>query len=390
MNIHAVDAVKTELTVKAEQTRMLFRQGVPVQLFGLGAAALAVGILSDVVKLSTLIAWFTAFILLTAARFLMAHRFSQVPETELEVGSWAKLYILGTFASGVLWGVLSLFYEPVWPVAHQVALFIIYTGVIASGFNTNSSVKFAYPAFFLPPVVMLMYVILSHTSSVEMFGALALLFCIYMAQLAISSNRYYRGMSDALRMRVVNEMLAGALDESNKRLKILAERDELTHLYNRRSMERFLKEEWERHIRSAVPFSMLYVDIDYFKQYNDTYGHLEGDDVLEQVAAVLQMDAQRATDMAARFGGEEFAVMLPGTEHHDALKIAERIRSDVESLQIAHTGSRIADTVTVSIGLATITPLPGMTLEIFKREADRALYMAKDQGRNRVVGSISE
>jgi diguanylate cyclase (GGDEF)-like protein len=386
MNSNGMDAVTTELTVRAEQIRMIYHQGTPIQLLGLGTAILAASMLSGVADLTLLLAWLSCMFILTAIRVTLVYRFSRVSESSLDLEPWATRYILGTFASGLLWGALSLFYEHNWPIAQQVVLFVIYTGLIASAFNANSSVRWAYPAFFLPPVLMLMYVILSQTDDAGNFGMLALLFTIYIIQLTISSRRHYQRVTDSLRIRVVNEALANALELSNQRLIKLSEMDELTKLYNRRSMERFLKEEWERHTRSATPFSLLYIDIDYFKQYNDTYGHLGGDEVLVRVASVFERYAQRATDMAARFGGEEFAIILPETDHTDALRIAENIRCAVERLKIPHASSRIADTITVSIGVATVSPRPNADQEELKLEADRALYAAKEQGRNRIAG----
>jgi diguanylate cyclase (GGDEF)-like protein len=380
--VEELGATKTESAVRAEQIRLLYHQGLPIQLLGVFTAIIAVTMFRQVADLTLLSLWFAAMVLVTVARMILNYRFSKLPTEELDLERWAWLYILGTFVSGILWGSLSLFYQPYWPVAHQIVLFAIFTGIIAGAFNTNSSVKWAFTAFYLPPVLMLMYVMLLRG---EGFGELALLFVIYIMLMTISSQRYHQRLTESLRIRVENESLARALEETNRRLMQLSEVDELTQLYNRRTMESYLNEEWVRHRRNAVPLSLLFIDIDCFKQYNDTYGHLSGDEVLRMVAVVFERHARRSTDMAARFGGEEFAIILPETIHADALHIAEEVRQSIEALHQEHKGSTISGVVTVSIGVATKTPGQESQAEELKAAADHALYEAKKQGRNRVV-----
>lgn len=163
-----------------------------------------------------------------------------------------------------------------------------------------------------------------------------------------------------------------------------ANTDPLTHLANRRRMEDALATEWRRAARDGTPLSLLFVDADRFKAFNDSYGHTEGDACLRAIAAAVQESASRAGDLAARFGGEEFVVVLPGTDAAGALVLAERVRSGVRDLAIPHRLNAPFGVATVSIGVATA--LPGQTLarpEELIAEADRALYRAKSTGRNR-------
>lgn len=384
--IHKADEASMSRALKAEQIRLLFHQGMPIQLLGLATAFIAMVALRDVVDRTLLIAWFGTMTVVTLLRLWLDYRFTRLAANTLRLERWGRLYLLGTFISGVTWGGLSLFFDPDWPVQEQVIVFAIFCGIIAGAFNSNSSVKWAFPAFFLPPTAMLAYMMLSHY---QHFEKLSLLLVIYIALMWISSRRYYRRLRTSLRMQLVNESLARALERSNRRLLALSELDELTGLGNRRTMNRFLAQEWERHIRNEEPLSLLFIDLDYFKQFNDNYGHLEGDAVLVRTAAVFRHYAQRATDLAARFGGEEFAILLPGTDHENAMRMAEQVRADVESLAIPHEGSACAAYITVSIGVATMTARTGTSHEILTAEADRMLYAAKEQGRNRVAGSAS-
>ncbi len=170
-------------------------------------------------------------------------------------------------------------------------------------------------------------------------------------------------------------------------LKNLSMIDGLTELANRRRFEQQLASEWQRALRKQTPLSVVMLDIDHFKEYNDFYGHVGGDDCLRQIAAVLKNRIKRSADLAARWGGEEFACLLPETEHAAGFTVAEELRAEVYALGLAHEGSHTAPVVTISAGVATVTPDAdsGAAPELLVEQADRALYAAKESGRNRVM-----
>jgi two-component system, chemotaxis family, response regulator WspR len=168
---------------------------------------------------------------------------------------------------------------------------------------------------------------------------------------------------------------------SNARLEVLATTDALTSLPNRRTFDVTLLAEWLRSIRSQAPFSLLMIDIDHFKQYNDSFGHQRGDECLRLIGATIRGALHRSGDTAARYGGEEFAMILPSTDAAGALEVAEQLRSAVLLLGL----SRAKDDptpVSVSIGAATAHPGRGMELLALVGLADEALYAAKQEGRN--------
>jgi diguanylate cyclase (GGDEF)-like protein len=172
-------------------------------------------------------------------------------------------------------------------------------------------------------------------------------------------------------------------------LQRLATRDGLTSVANRRSFDDTLNMEWRRASRDSRSLSLLMIDVDYFKRYNDTYGHQGGDDCLRRVAAAMTGVVKRASDSVARYGGEEFAILMPATEPEGARIVAKRILRAVEALGLPHTGSDVADHVTVSIGVASMlsnsSELPAQLIAA----ADAALYRAKHEGRNRAVMASS-
>lgn len=169
-----------------------------------------------------------------------------------------------------------------------------------------------------------------------------------------------------------------------EQLRNMAMRDGLTGISNRRSFDEALAREWRRAQRECGKLSVILIDIDFFKNYNDTYGHQEGDTCLKAVAAVIDRSVHRAGDLAARYGGEEFVVLLPATDINAATDLAERIRLSVEELSIPHAASGAAPHVTISLGVACIVPDKTGSPEILLNFADQGLYAAKASGRNRV------
>jgi len=169
-----------------------------------------------------------------------------------------------------------------------------------------------------------------------------------------------------------------------KELEELSFKDGLTGVSNRRMLDSVLEKEWVNARRDKQPLSLLLIDIDFFKQYNDFYGHIVGDDCLKQVAQTLSTIATRSRDFFARFGGEEFVMVLPETDADAALKIAERCQKAIFKLQLPHKQSDVSQLLTISIGTGTLVPTHSHELRDFIDTIDRALYQAKQQGRNRV------
>lgn len=161
--------------------------------------------------------------------------------------------------------------------------------------------------------------------------------------------------------------------------------DALTELPNRRKFDYQIEYEWNRAIRKKTPLSLLMMDLDNFKAYNDRYGHSQGDSMLQSVAKVLKKSLKRSIDIPCRWGGEEFAVLLPETETTEALEIAERIRTNIEAYQVRNISDNSVTSITVSIGVCTAHPVTDQPLSAFINDADKLLYEAKEGGRNRVV-----
>jgi diguanylate cyclase (GGDEF)-like protein len=177
---------------------------------------------------------------------------------------------------------------------------------------------------------------------------------------------------------VLNERLA----EMNRELERLTVTDSLTGLANRRFFNEFLNREWLREQRHQQPFSVLMIDIDHFKKFNDHYSHLQGDICLQKVAWALQSGLCRAGDVLARYGGEEFVAVLPNTDEHGAAELAAAFHACVQELALPHAESPVSPIVTISIGLASVIPNQSLSPSQVVAMADEALYRAKQAGRN--------
>ena len=177
-------------------------------------------------------------------------------------------------------------------------------------------------------------------------------------------------------------LLQAELEEKNRQLQLLSSLDGLTGIPNRRQFDEMLAQEWNRMAREKLPLSLIILDVDHFKRFNDRYGHLAGDSCLRRVAGALAEIIRRPADMVARYGGEEFAAILPGTSFDGAVMVAESMRRTVADLEIEHADSPVHNAVTVSLGVSSVVPIPGCMPADLLQAADQGLYQAKQEGRN--------
>ena len=192
-----------------------------------------------------------------------------------------------------------------------------------------------------------------------------------------------------VRRLIQQSQLYQQLEIANRELHRLATLDGLTGVANRRRFDEYLDAEWRHLAREKLPLSLILCDIDFFKRYNDTYGHQAGDACLRRVADALRYCAKRSVDLVARYGGEEFAVIMPNTTLMGASQVAEEIWAVVNALEIEHTQSAVSDRVTISSGIACINPALNMSPTVLIAAADAALYKAKAAGRNTYFPKMS-
>ncbi len=208
-------------------------------------------------------------------------------------------------------------------------------------------------------------------------------------QMILKIKHYMAGLQLANeKLEKANIDLEHKVQERTKQLELLSNLDGLTGIANRRKMDDYLHHEWKLALRNKYPLSLIILDIDFFKNYNDTYGHPAGDDCLKKIVKALSSSLKRSTDFVARYGGEEFVVILSNTAQEGALEIAENIRKAVEELLIPHATSLVFSSVTISLGISTLVSFANTSLSGFMKSADEALYGAKQSGKNRCIAVV--
>ena len=212
----------------------------------------------------------------------------------------------------------------------------------------------------------------------NIFNQMILKIKIYMESIRMANRK----------LEEANAGLEQKVKERTEELELLSNLDAMTGIANRRKMDEYLNHEWELTLRNHHPLSLIILDIDFYKHYNDTYGHLAGDECLKKIARAIAGSLKRSTDFVARYGGEEFVVILSNTNQAGAAEVAECIRKEVEGLNIPHTSSPVSSYVTVSLGTSTLLDFQNQSLPDFIQCADEALYAAKESGRNRSVAAV--
>ncbi len=323
--------------------------------------------------------WLLLLFTVTAIRFANLRRFWRaVRGPSFDETLWAQYFIAGAGAAGITWGIAGvlLFHPTSFP--HQVFLAFVLGGMVAGGVPLLSSIRYAYFAFAIPIVMPISLQMLTFNSYVHF--VMGLMIAIFGIVMLVSSIHVYRLFHDS---EVLRRKLFSAL-ELGQALEQLVRLDSLTGIPNRRFFEEELSKEWGRAERTNEMLSVIIADIDHFKEYNDRYGHPAGDDCLITVARTLQRALYRPTDIVARIGGEEFALILPRTNLEGALAVAEHLQERIIALNIRHDASPTATQITLSFGVSSSENGSASSPADLIRAADEALYEAKRLGRNRI------
>ena len=311
--------------------------------------------------------WIIALLMVCICRIIIARMHSRYSEGRSPL-FWFRLYFAGTELSAIVWGSTALFLFPAGVFDLQMFQVAILAGLVHGAGHNQAPFRMVhsiYAGTVMGPAIIRFLSL--GTVHYKMF-ALALVFVL--VALLVSTRRMHRILMESLDMRF--EMSQMALVDS------------LTGVANRRHFDIFIYQEWERAQREKTPVALLMVDVDYFKNYNDIYGHQYGDQCLRSVARAINDVVHRPSDMVARYGGEEFCVILPGTPVQGANKVADQMRQVVEDLHIEHRKSTASPYITVSIGVAVMYPERKNHLNEIVSAADEAMYKAKESGRNRI------
>lgn len=324
--------------------------------------------------------WSALILLLTLLRSLLWARYHR-PRPNHSV-YWYRIFVGTLFASGCLWGLGGvLFFTPEHPF-DLAFLLIMLAGITAGSLSalavfTSIFVAYALPAM-LPITVLCL---LQGDLSLNMIG----LGCLIFLAMALGYARnFQRAMIRGIQLQYQNTELVRRLEAANQQLHQFSYLDSLTGIANRRHLDEHMKQVCATAIHEETPMAMILADVDHFKAYNDQYGHDRGDQVLREVAASLKSGLRETDALVARFGGEEFSIVLPNTNAEIARNVAERLRRRLEELAIPHALGVGLKVVTASFGVAARIPSGPQCSTTLLQLADRALYDAKRAGRNRV------
>ncbi len=306
--------------------------------------------------------------------------------------------IIGIGVVGLTWVAGYIHVASVAPVSMQYIFLLIIVLIAALAMGVSVVVREYYIAYLMTSLFPIGWWNLTHYWDYPFNSVVGLMMILACGVLIMVCNRVHESYCNMLELNWEKDTFASEtaalarrlqeqndeLDEARQRLTEQARVDELTGLYNRRALNERLEAELKRCARFGAPLAVIMLDVDYFKPYNDNYGHQAGDEVLRRLARVLKTTANRAGDIVARFGGEEFILVFPSTDVMSARAVALRIQQALEKEAIPHEYSGVSNWVTVSQGLAAANPDERLTSRELIARVDEALYAAKAEGRNAI------
>jgi diguanylate cyclase (GGDEF)-like protein len=382
MNEKTEISSELETKIQREQVRLAVQQLPVMQIVSFIVALVLSYSVWNIIPLANIVTWIILVLSVVVSRFVMYIRFLEVRDDSFDGEVWKNAYLLLAFFSGVIWGVSAFIIFP----AHHDGRMFFFVLVIASMASTTtiSHASFRLGAAAWAGPAMLLYVVSILLAGRETAYTIGFHAALYLVTILYYSIEHNNSIRSSISLKFENLDLLEAVRKTNEILRLASTMDALTGLANRYNFDEFMDREWRRAVRDKKPLSLIMLDIDHFKAFNDTYGHQAGDDCLKKVSAVIAESAKRPADLAARYGGEEFVVVLPDTDVEGAAEMAEKIRRDVESLGVLHEQSPTAAQVTVSVGVASVVPDRDAASSDLLRRVDMALYAAKNSGRNRV------
>jgi len=382
MNVEPGDNRSSGNNIVREQVLLVFDQLPTMQMTSfLVALVLAVSVRNTAPRVNIFV-WLLMVLGLAVSRIVLFYRFRRIREQPFDGAYWKNAFLLLTFVSGAVWGLSAFLMFPA-DNPGLIAFFVLVIASLSAATTiSHSSLRWGAAAWAGP--AMTLYAMRCAMQGGEFGYTISLLIGLYLFTVINHSFKHHRAITASISLKFENLNLVEELRKANEILRQSSVRDGLTGLANRTHFEEFMEREWRRALREHRPVSLIMLDIDHFKPYNDNYGHQEGDECLKKVAAAIAKTVKRAADLTARYGGEEFMAVLPATDMHGALAIAEKLRITVELLRIPHAHSSAANIVTVSVGVASLVPAHGLDHSNLVKLVDTALYAAKHDGRNRV------
>ncbi|PCH63273.1 MAG: hypothetical protein COC19_01230 [SAR86 cluster bacterium] len=381
------DISKIDNRVYIEQIKGIYKQSTTAIISPIVIGAAYVSIFWGEADHTLLLIWLSCIVAVAILRIAPAIYFPKRKSDE-NIELWGRLHISLSLCGSLVWGVAFVAFASTEKHILNVIIVLFMTGICAISTSSYIGYLKSQLAYFLPAVVLGTVNLLLIGNNKDISLAIGMM--IYISILLRNSNRTNRMIVDAIKLNFQFEDEIEKRKGVEKELLEFSRRDGLTGLFNRRHFDEMLLVELQRAQRSAHPLSLVLFDIDYFKKFNDTYGHVEGDHCLQEVSRVIQEAVQRPGDLTARYGGEEIVAILPNTNSKNAYAISTTILEKIRALKIPHLASNLQHCkfVTTSAGVATIIPTTDTKPSDLIKLADEALYHAKGAGRNRVCESL--
>lgn len=372
-----------------EQIKILYERAPTVIPINVLISSILAVILAGIVPPAEIFSWLAAMFLVSVIRYthvkyvLHQMRFNeQAKRLEIE-------FLIASLSTSLVWVLVFVLYYDRVPSEYLIFIIFALGGMSVGAVASMASSPLVFFTFVTPMVLSPM---IAFALKGDALGyAMASMMMIYYLSIGSTYYRSYQLITESIGLQLDKDALIQHLKISNQHLEMANEKiitlshtDELTQVANRRYLDITLNKEWGRAVRSTLPISFVMLDIDFFKAYNDTFGHQQGDECLQQIAAVLKNLVKRPGDFVARYGGEEFAIILPDTRMQGAYELMHELQKHILELHIPAADKSVSAFVTVSIGIASMMPVTTDELHDFVLAADAALYSAKHKGRNRI------
>lgn len=401
--------------IRLKKVEVLFSQARVSIIAVQTAAMMFVSIFWEHANSDFLILWILIFSVINILRFSMLVAFAKSARKETRYARWENWFLVGVLLSGLMWGLLAIVTLPARDINFTAFTTLVISGLLGGAVSTyaiNRKAYIIYATFSTLPLIVVLAI--QNDPALQAFAFVIVVYFLFLLASMLSVHKiagrsvdlqyenldliyqlereknYVEEINQSLEMEIkhqkeIEKRLLKEKDEAEIRVdefSRLSMEDGLTKVMNRRGFNEFLDKEWNLAIKYQNSISLIMLDLDFFKPYNDYYGHPKGDEVLCEIARTCEKSVRAGMDACARYGGEEFVVILPKTELRQACIVADKLRDSIERLAIPHQKSRVARTVTASFGVATVVPTHTIDVKDLIRQADQALYSAKAKGRN--------
>ena len=395
--------------ILAEQLRISYRQLPAAIRLGMLLGLCITWLFYTLIPNIVLFGWLACFIAISIIRIFSLRHIASDEFSENEASHYALRYTVTAFLLGSAWASLA-FLLPYVGTEERILIFVLLVTIVGGALTTTAAHVISFYSYSYP--ILVAYAAHAFLLGERIWIILGIMTMVYGLYMTIAAWKLYSSLQESITLRYSWQEIAdilettrqdlnkeldsrsvaedklksvmGELEQAVSHLEQLAAIDELTGIPNRRTFDAAIAREWNRARREETSIALLMIDVDFFKNYNDLYLHQQGDEALKQVAQTLRQFAQRPGDSASLYGGDEFALILANPTEGYVKKIAEKLRSDIQGLQIKHEGSETSDFLTVSVGTALCNAPKNDDYSVLISDADSALYEAKHAGRNQV------